>query len=99
MKNLYHQHGARHVWVLSTLPLGCLPGLRTLFGGPSRQCSEIINGEAKIFNDKLAKEVSSLKTSLPNFDVRFIDVYTPLLDLIENPSNAGHFYFLNTMLL
>lgn len=92
VKSLY-QLGARHVWVLSTLPLGCLPGARTSLGGPLRLCGEILNQEAQIFNSKLSSAAMGLRSSLPYFDVRFIDVYTPMLNLINNPLSAGHFQY------
>ncbi|XP_057423519.1 GDSL esterase/lipase At5g42170-like [Lotus japonicus] len=90
LNNLY-QLGARHVWVLSTLPLGCLPGPRSVKGGLFRVCSNDINDEAQFFNTKLKEEVSTLKNqpNLPNFDVTFIDVYNPMMNLIQNPSSQG----------
>ncbi|KAJ1424174.1 SGNH hydrolase superfamily [Sesbania bispinosa] len=84
-----YELGARRVWVLSTLPLGCLPGARTTLGGPFRLCAEILNGEAQIFNNMLSSAVSSIRNRLSNYDIRFIDVYDPMLNLIRNPVGSG----------
>ncbi|XP_061366014.1 GDSL esterase/lipase At1g23500-like [Gastrolobium bilobum] len=88
VKELY-QLGARRVWVLSTLPLGCLPGARNSLGGPLRLCVEIVNQQAQIYNAKLASAMSTIRTSLSNYDLEFVDVYTPLLNIIRNPVGAG----------
>ncbi|MED6148276.1 hypothetical protein PIB30_051622 [Stylosanthes scabra] len=88
IKQLY-EIGARKVWVLSTLPLGCLPGGRTAGGGPLRLCADIANGQAQLFNARLASAVTSLQRTLPASSLQFLDVYTPLLNTIQNPSTAG----------
>ncbi|XP_047148772.1 GDSL esterase/lipase At1g23500-like [Vigna umbellata] len=87
-KSLYDL-GVRKVWVLSTLPLGCLPGGRTTGGGPLRFCAELANMEAQTFNGQLSEAVDSLKASLPNYDIRFVDVYNPFLSIINNPQASG----------
>ncbi|CAK8535413.1 unnamed protein product [Lathyrus sativus] len=88
LKSLY-QLGARHVWVLSTLPLGCLPAARSTFGGPIRACLDFENVLAQTFNGMLSTSVSNLKASLQDYDVKFVDVYTPMLSIITNPSASG----------
>ncbi|KAK7382931.1 hypothetical protein VNO78_28595 [Psophocarpus tetragonolobus] len=87
-KNLYGL-GARKVWVFSTVPLGCLPGGRTVAGGPLRICAFLENQLAQIFNAQLSSAVNSIRATLPNYDIKFIDVYTPLLNIINNPQPAG----------
>ncbi|KAL9330423.1 hypothetical protein ACSQ67_000033 [Phaseolus vulgaris] len=81
--------GVRKVWVLSTLPLGCLPGGRTAAGGPFRFCAQIVNMEAQTFNAQLSSAVDSIRASFTNYDIRFIDVYNPFLSLINNPQASG----------
>lgn len=92
LKSLY-ELGARRVWVLSTLPLGCLPGGRTVAGGPLRICAPFANQFAQTFNGQLSSAVDSMRVTLPNYDIRFIDVYTPLFNLINNPQPEGHFLY------
>lgn len=77
------------MWVLSTIPLGCLPAARSTFGGPISACLDFENVLAQTFNGMLSTGVSSLKSSLPDYDVKFVDVYTPMLDIITNPSASG----------
>ncbi|KAK7382932.1 hypothetical protein VNO78_28596 [Psophocarpus tetragonolobus] len=88
IKSLY-ELGARRVWMFSTLPLGCLPGGRTIAGGPLRICAPIVNIQAQTFNSQLSSLVNSIRSTLPNYDISFVDVYTPLLNLINNPLPQG----------
>jgi len=90
LKSIYDL-GVRKVWALSTLPLGCLPGGRTTAGGPLRFCAELANIEAQTFNGQLSAAVDSLRATLPNYDIRFVDVYTPFLSIIHNPQASGYF--------
>ena len=92
MKDLYGL-GARRIGVLSTLPVGCLPGGRTVATGLLEGgCEEITNQEAQVFNTKLSSMVDSLESSLPDAELVFIDVYNPLLDIVQDPQNYGNFY-------
>nr|KYP34001.1 GDSL esterase/lipase At1g23500 family [Cajanus cajan] len=81
--------GARKVWVLSTLPLGCLPGGRLVAGGPLRACAVFENMLAQSFNGQLSTAVNSIRASYSDYDIRFIDVYTPLYNIIQNPQASG----------
>lgn len=85
--------GARHVWVLSTLPLGCLPAARSTMGGPLRVCVDFENGLAAQYNNMLQQGLATVKGSLPDYDIRFVDVYTPMLRLIQNPFQSGFISF------
>ena len=81
--------GARRIAVFSAPPIGCVPSQRTLAGGLHRGCAEKYNEAAKMFNSKLTAKLDSLNKNLPNSRIVYIDVYNPLLDLIENPENYG----------
>lgn len=88
LKEIY-KLGARRIGVLSAPPIGCVPSQRTLAGGILRQCSEEYNQAAKLFNTKLSWTLDSLNRNLTNSKMVYIDVYNPLLDLIENPEKYG----------
>jgi hypothetical protein len=45
---------------------------------------------AQQFNGMLSAGVANLKGSLPDYDLRFVDVFTPMLRLIQNPFAAGN---------
>ncbi|WCJ24043.1 GDSL esterase/lipase At1g23500 [Euphorbia peplus] len=77
--------GARRIGFMSTLPLGCLPAARA--GG--MLCNEFVNQAAQMFNSKLSTQLASLNTSLPQSNIVYLDVYTPLLNLVQNPQNFG----------
>ncbi|KAL2346229.1 hypothetical protein Fmac_000229 [Flemingia macrophylla] len=68
VKELY-ESGLRRIGVFGAPPLGCLPFLRTLFGGLQRICVEEINMASKLFNSKLSSELQNLNQSLPQAKV------------------------------
>ncbi|KAA8537494.1 hypothetical protein F0562_027102 [Nyssa sinensis] len=77
--------GARRIGVFGAPPLGCMPSQRTLSWGLSRQCLEGHNQAAQLFNEKLSPQLDYLNKSLAQSRVVYIDIYSPLLDIIENP--------------
>lgn len=89
MKELY-KLGARRIWVMSTLPLGCLPGVKAVSRGSFIHCVDSMNEEAKLFNSQLSSELFSIKSTLVDFQLDFIDIYSPILDLIQNPQKSGY---------
>ncbi|XP_012449439.2 uncharacterized protein LOC105772608 [Gossypium raimondii] len=88
VKELYGL-GARKIGVFSTPPIGCVPSQRTLGGGIERECAEDYNVAAILFNKKLSSVLNSFKTSMPDGRFVYIDVYNPLLGLIQNPQKNG----------
>ncbi|CAL0328684.1 unnamed protein product [Lupinus luteus] len=91
LKELYAL-GVRHVWAFTTLTLGCLPGGRASVGGV--QCNEAVNELAVEFNGMLENYITSIKTTTPDYDVQYVDVYNPLRNIISSASQSG---FTNTM--
>ncbi|XP_059461582.1 GDSL esterase/lipase At3g14820-like isoform X1 [Corylus avellana] len=88
LKELY-ELGARRIAVFSTIPLGCVPILRTLFGGIQRVCPENIKEAAELFNANLSTELHSLSNNLPDANIFLVDVYNPLLHLSRDPAKFG----------
>ncbi|CAN1322976.1 GDSL esterase/lipase EXL3 [Linum perenne] len=81
--------GARKIGVFSTLVSGCVPEARTLAGGKQRECAENFNELAKLYNGKLTHEIDYLGNKLPDVKIVFVDLFTPLLDIINNPPKYG----------
>ncbi|XP_021756595.1 GDSL esterase/lipase EXL3-like [Chenopodium quinoa] len=81
--------GARRIAVFGAPPIGCVPSQRTLGGGIVRECAANYNEAAILFNSKLSRELDSLTQKLPNSRVVYIDIYTPLFDIIQNPAKYG----------
>ncbi|GAB2252350.1 hypothetical protein Droror1_Dr00005197 [Drosera rotundifolia] len=84
-----YAEGVRTMGVMNIPPIGCLPSQRTLAGGLRRSCVDEYNKAALLFNSKLNTEIESLNRNLSGAAIFFLDVYAPLLDLINNPSQAG----------
>ena len=85
-----HGLGARRTAVTSAPPLGCLPSQRSLAGGTQRECAEGHNEAAKLFNFKLSSRLDSLNANFPQAKFVYVDIYKPLLDLIQNPQKSGN---------
>nr|XP_016482114.1 PREDICTED: GDSL esterase/lipase EXL1-like isoform X3 [Nicotiana tabacum] len=81
--------GTRKIWVFGIPPIGCLPSQRQKSGGLARVCVEEYNQAAQLANTKLAAKIDSLSEILPQSELVFINIYDPLLDLIDNPDKYG----------
>ncbi|XP_030968473.1 GDSL esterase/lipase EXL3-like isoform X4 [Quercus lobata] len=88
LKELYSL-GARRIGVFGAPPIGCVPSQRTVAGGLHRQCGEGHNQLAMLFNAKLTTLLDSLNKDMPNSRMVYLDIYNPLLDLIEHPEKNG----------
>ncbi|KAA3457557.1 GDSL esterase/lipase EXL3-like [Gossypium australe] len=83
--------GARRIGLLGLPPIGCVPSQRTIGGGKNRDCYEAENQLAIVYNAKLSGVIDSLKAvyTLPDTKFIFLDIYYPLLSLIQNPAKYG----------
>ncbi|CAN1818941.1 GDSL esterase/lipase EXL3, partial [Linum perenne] len=82
--------GCRRIGVFGAPPLGCIPSSRTIAGGIKRKCSEKYNQASQLFNAKLEVALHTMNTNLDaNARIVYIDIYTPLIDLIVNYQSYG----------
>ncbi|CAI0435554.1 unnamed protein product [Linum tenue] len=82
--------GARKIGVFSTLVPGCVPQGRTVGGGGrERECAEDFNELARLYNGKLISEIEYLNDHLPGLKIVFVDLYGPLLGIIQDPQRYG----------
>ncbi|CAL9076221.1 unnamed protein product [Musa textilis] len=88
LQELYHS-GARRIAIMGAPPIGCMPSQRTLAGGIERECVTLYNEAAMMFNSQLSKEVQRLNSPLLGSKIVYIDIYTPLLDMILRPFAYG----------
>ncbi|CAL0318975.1 unnamed protein product [Lupinus luteus] len=89
LKEIY-ELGARRIGVFGAPPIGCVPFVRTVVGGIVRECAENQNEACKLFNYKLSEELDSLNKNLINSRMVYLDVYNPLLDIIQNYQQYGY---------
>ncbi|CAJ2642919.1 unnamed protein product [Trifolium pratense] len=89
VKEIYNL-GARRIGIFSAAPIGYLPSQRTLSGGLFRKINDEYNEAAKLFNSKLSNQMDYLYSTLPNSRVIYIDIYSPLLDIILKPQKYGY---------
>ncbi|KAL8059263.1 hypothetical protein ABFX02_03G073900 [Erythranthe guttata] len=89
VQELLYRLGARRIGVFGLPPSGCFPLLRTLEGGLERNCFGKYNEIAQLFNWKLSAEIASLNERLSEARIVYIDIYTPLLDIILTPQKYG----------
>ncbi|CAK9314601.1 unnamed protein product [Citrullus colocynthis] len=90
IKEIY-QLGCRTIVVAGLPPIGCLPIQETIsFPIPlNRKCLEDQNTDANAHNQKLSKLLENLQPQLPGSTILYADVYTPLMDMINNPQKYG----------
>ncbi|KAL4583173.1 hypothetical protein LXL04_007739 [Taraxacum kok-saghyz] len=81
--------GARRIAVFGAPPLGCLPSQRTLRGGEFRACAKEHNEAAQLYNKKLQQGIEHLNRYHAGSKIVYIDIYKPLLDIIQNPPQYG----------
>lgn len=86
-----YQLGCRNIVVAGLPPIGCLPVQETIaFQNPLiRKCLEDQNSDSKSYNEKLPKLLSNLQPQLPGSTILYADIYTPLIDMVNNPHNYG----------
>ncbi|XP_042509635.1 GDSL esterase/lipase EXL3-like isoform X2 [Macadamia integrifolia] len=89
IQDLYNL-GARRIAILDIPPIGCVPSQRSIAGGKERMCAEKYNQAALLFNSKLSSLIDSLNKKLPQSNIVFVDIYKPLLDIIQNPNSYGN---------
>lgn len=84
-----HGLGARKIGATSLPPLGCIPAAITLFGFHQKGCVSRLNSDAQSFNKKLNSAAAQLSKQLPGLNLVIFDIYKPLYDLVQSPSNSG----------
>ncbi|KAJ8528422.1 hypothetical protein K7X08_022114 [Anisodus acutangulus] len=94
--NDLYKMGARRIAVTGLPPVGCLPVQMTInsllpsFHMLQRVCVKKQNLDSQAYNNKLQALISRLQDTLSGSTLVYMDVYNPLLDLINNPSAYGY---------
>ncbi|ESW29883.1 hypothetical protein PHAVU_002G106300 [Phaseolus vulgaris] len=81
--------GGRRIGVIGLPALGCVPSQRTIRGGLQRNCSYSENQAAMLFNTKLSSQIDALNKKNSEARLVYLDIYNPLLNMIQNPATYG----------
>ncbi|OVA17209.1 Lipase [Macleaya cordata] len=90
VKQLYDL-GCRTFAISGLAPLGCVPiQITAKFNNPfTRSCLEDENADARVYNSKLEKLIHTMQASLPGSEVIYLNIYDPVIDMINNPQKYG----------
>ncbi|XP_023006809.1 GDSL esterase/lipase At2g30310-like [Cucurbita maxima] len=90
IKEIY-ELGCRNIVVAGLPPIGCLPIQETIsFQLPlTRICLEDQNSDSISYNQKLSKLLGNLPSQLHGSTILYADIYTPLIDMVNNPHKYG----------
>ncbi|KAJ1263294.1 hypothetical protein BS78_09G172400 [Paspalum vaginatum] len=80
--------GARRFMVAGLPPVGCLPVTKTLSLGSS-DCNADQNAAAERYNAALQEMLGKLEAASPGATLAYVDVYTPLKDMVAQPQKYG----------
>ncbi|KAL5735898.1 hypothetical protein ACOSQ2_030686 [Xanthoceras sorbifolium] len=86
LKRLYN-YGARKFVLPGLGPVGCMPGQRVT--SPTDDCNEESNHWAVKYNEELQLMLQELKSELHGFSYTYLDSYTVLQNIIQNPTPYG----------
>ncbi|KAJ4891404.1 GDSL esterase/lipase [Raphanus sativus] len=82
--------GARNIAIAGLPPIGCLPIQMTAkFRNIFRFCLEQENKDSVVYNQKLEKLLPQIQASHTGSKILYADIYTPIYDMMQNPSKYG----------
>lgn len=88
-----HHLGARKMVFHGVGPLGCIPSQLKKSGVNNKtMCLEGLNTWITQFNDDVQKLLRELNSQLPAVKITFVDTYSSVKKLIENPRKYGFKY-------
>jgi phospholipase/lecithinase/hemolysin len=70
-------------------PVGCLPITRSLNLGSGGGCVADQNAAAERYNAALQQMLTMLEAASPGATLAYVDVYTPLMDMVTQPQKYG----------
>ncbi|CAM6097359.1 unnamed protein product [Calypogeia fissa] len=80
--------GARRIGVVTLPPIGCVPFQMQLYNSGGK-CLEEFNNDATTTNAAIESLLGTLKPTLPDSTLIYLDAYTPLYNAVNNPAQYG----------
>ncbi|KAH6762800.1 hypothetical protein C2S52_020233 [Perilla frutescens var. hirtella] len=85
-----HSMGGMRIGVMGMPPIGCIPvDVTSNSIGVKRACVSQHNSDAQDYNSQLKALTQSLQVSLSGTKIVYVDIYTPMMDIINNPKKFG----------
>jgi phospholipase/lecithinase/hemolysin len=86
-----YNYGARRILITGIPPLGCLPIERTVRNIYKQEqgCLQDLNQNAISYNIKIQKMIDFLRPKLPGIKIFYADIFSPLLNMVQNPAKYG----------
>lgn len=82
--------GGHNIAVLGLPPTGCLPAEITLYGKGNPSCIEWLNNVALKFNERFIDMINNdMKPKFSGGRLIYLDLYTPLMNIVKNPQAYG----------
>lgn len=85
--------GAVRLAVAGLPPIGCLPAEVTMHsvhtGNRERECDAEQNSDSAVYNSKLQSIIYKLQSTMPRCKFAYVDIYTPILDMVQDPKKYG----------
>lgn len=88
-KQSLYKLGARNFMVSGLPPVGCLPVTKSLNNLGSGGCVADQNAAAERYNAALQQMLAKLEAASPGAALAYVDVYTPLMDMVTQPRKYG----------
>ncbi|KAI7983366.1 GDSL esterase/lipase [Camellia lanceoleosa] len=96
VKDLY-ELGARAFWIHNTAPFGCIPFAKSLANDrpiipkteDQHKCNTFMNEMSKEYNRQLHEAVNKLRVELPNAALTYVDLNTPMYELLTAYTKLG----------
>ena len=93
-----YQQGARAFWIHNTAQFGCFGYASRLIGElhktqDQNKCYTFMNEMSNEYNRQLKEKVNKLKVEFPEAALTYVDLYTPVHELLTTYTKLGNYHY------